>query len=202
VASPLYPDVPLAPGVPPVLRDGQSSAVVQPLTGDDTAALAQYGPQWGIFTASGALAIEPDSFVALEVLSEYRISDYPVEGGQFESYNKVRVPYDLRLVVTKGGNDVSRLAFIAALDALIASLDFFSVATPDATYTTVNPLHYDFRRSAEGGVTLITADIQCRQVRADAKIAFTNSQTPSGTATVNDGPVQTTTAPADVGMPR
>lgn len=202
MANPLYPDVPLAPGVPPVLRDAPTAPVAQPLTSDNTAALAAYGVQWGIFDATGGLAVEPDNVVAFESNREFRIADYPIEDGQFESYNKVQVPYDLRVIMSKGGNDLDRSEFLAALDALVHSTSLYSVVTPESSYTSVNAVRYDFRRSAEAGATLLTVEVQCRQVRTTARIAFTSSKTASGSAVVNDGPVQTTAAPANPGAPQ
>jgi hypothetical protein len=202
MANPLYPDVPLAPGVPPVLRDSPAAPPVRPLTSDNAAAISQYGPQWGIFDATGGLAVEPDNIVAFEANSEFRIADYPIENGKFESYNKVQMPYDLRVVMSKGGNDLDRSEFLAAISNLVGSTLLYSVVTPDSSYTSVNAVRYDYRRSAEAGATLLTVEVQCRQVRTTARIAFTSSKTASGSAIVNDGPVQTTSAPANVGAPQ
>lgn len=200
--DPRFPNVPQTAGVPPVLRSGAATPTPpKPLTNDNTAQSPVKGPQWGIFTSTGKAVLAVDNIAAFEIRNGYQISDYPIEGGTFESYNKVKIPYDLTVTVTKGGKDLDRLKFQNDLDALIGSIDFFTVITPDKTYFPINPIEYDFRRTSESGVTLLTAEIHCRQVRVSASIAFTNSKEPSGAATVNDGPVQTSAPPTDTGKP-
>ena len=201
-ADPQYPDVPIAPGVPPVLRVIQPPPLPNPLTSDNLKQSGTAAAQWGIFSSTGKAVLDVDSVIAFENATDYTISNFPVEGGKFESYNKVQVPYNLRIVVTKSGKDIDRMNFQKALDDLCASTDFFTVVTSDKTYSPVNPIGYNFQRNAQQGLSMLTVEIRCMQVRVDTAIAFSNSKEPSGAATVNDGPVQTTAPPADTGAPR
>ena len=199
MANPLYPDVPIAPGVPPVFTNPAiTDAAVQPLvippapplTADAPNVAAQNSATWGLFTSAGALALAVDSIVAVEPGREFRISDYNTEEGGFQSFNKVATPAETRVTVAKGGNATERQAFLAALDTMIEALDVYSVVMPDQTLTNRNLTHYTYSRTAEKGVQLLLVDLHLEEVRQSATAAFTDSQQPSGTDASQTGPVQ------------
>ena len=75
-----YPNVPDAPGVPPVPRDGPAPAPPAAATEDaPTPSSAITGPQWGIFNADMSPAIVGESVVSVAKVAESKISTYPVE---------------------------------------------------------------------------------------------------------------------------
>lgn len=158
--------------------------------------------KWGIFDAQNKPVITADSVVAVDYRKEYRIADFPVEGGAFASYNKVATPFEIKVTLAASGKGTllssllsggaisailtgatpsadGRKTFLAALDAACANLALVSVLTPEATYSPVNITHYDYRRSAEAGATLLLVDVWCNEVRVTAKRA------PFGTLAVN-----------------
>ena len=205
-----FPDVPAFPGVPQVFRGpnnpvtgGLSDTIggvrmgdgAQPLTSDaDIVVTAQ--TKWGIYTPDGELALAVDSVFRLEPSREFRISDYPVEDGGFQSYNKVATPGETRITVTKGGPPAQRQAFLNALDALIESTDLVTVLTPDESFLDRNLVRYDYVRSAESGATLLILELMLIEVRQTAVAEYTKSKKPSGADTVNGGPVQPETPTA------
>lgn len=146
--------------------------------------------QWGIFDSGGTAVVTGDSVEAFEEAKEYRVANYPLEQGAFESFNKVEVPQDVRLTFKKGGTLADRTAFLTSLDTALKSLELYDVLTPEATYTSVNIVHRDMRRTADKGATLLTVDVGLQQVRTTAQTTFTNSKDPSAAGTVNAGPVQ------------
>jgi hypothetical protein len=175
-------------------------------------------PRWGIFTASGAPAFigAQDSGLLAQVISflgptaqsvgavgfrsEYRISTAPQEQGAFQSYNKVQMPFDGRVTYRVGGTQAQRSSFLQQVIAAEASLDLFSLVTPEITYPSVNITHHDYRRTASAGLTLIEVDIWVEEVRVSGTTQYTNSNTgsPSGSDAVNGGAVQPL-SPNDVG---
>lgn len=195
LANPLFPDVPALPGVPPVFRGplnpaGTSSRPPPALTADSLGS-TPVAAAWGLYNVDGTVALKVDSIVTLEPSREYRISDYPVERGGFASYNKVALPGELRVAVTKGGSDADRNAFLTALDVLVATRDLLNVVTPDTAFTDVNLVHYDYHRASDGGATLLRVELHFVEVRQSAKSKFSDSKAPSGADLKNDGPVQT-----------
>lgn len=156
-------------------------------------------PSWGIFDQAGipviatspAAAAVADSVVAFDFRREYRISDFPVEAGGFSTYDKIRWPFDARLIFTKGGSLQERQAFLAAIDALIASLALYTVVTPEVYYASATITHYDYTRRAESGATLIVVTVWMREVIPAPAPQFSNTREPSGADPVNGGTVQT-----------
>lgn len=143
-------------------------------------------------TKSGRPVLTPDSVLSLEWHGEERISDYPVQNGQFVSYNKVKVPFDLRIVMTcQGlnyvqdalkpvtqsldqalsniglafGQPMSRDAFLRQLDTMLDSTDLYDVVTPDKVYSNVNLVAYNHAKRNDEGGTLIIAELMFREVR-------------------------------------
>lgn len=143
--------------------------------------------QWGLFL-NGEPVVVSDNVISFEFKQDYRTSNYNQEEGAFETYNKVQTPYDVRLRFSTGGNAADRQAMLESIDAVVASLDLFDAVTPERVYTSVNPIHQDYRRTARDGVGLLTVDVYCTQIRVTATPQFANS-TPTG----NTGSANTTT---------
>lgn len=192
MTDPIYPDVPFAQGVPPVLRrDPFALGVTVPKLTSDGPGLKDGGlTRWGLFGQAGALALEPDSIQAMEYQREFRIADYPIEEGGFESYNKVATPYDIRVTMTKGGKVPDRKDFLDQVELILASLDLYTVVTPERNYQNVNIVRADYRRNAEHGATLLTVELHGIEVRTSASIQFsagTPGQQIVGFGTTADG---------------
>ncbi len=194
MVSPLYPNVPKFPGVPPVFRSAANPVSVgaspSPLTADQISGSTATAAAWGLYRSGGAIALQVDSIVKVAPQREFRVSDYPVEQGGFQSFNKVAMPGDLRVTVTKGGTDSVRQGFLVTLDQLMETTELFNFVTPDSAFLDRSIIHYDYERTNDRGVTLLTIEIELLEIRQTAKSAFTNSKAPSGDGTVQGGPVR------------
>lgn len=140
----------------------------------------------------GTPVITPDSVLSLEWRGEERISDYPLMDGTFSSFNKVKVPYDLRMVMTcQGlnyvqevlqsvtqqidqalgnlglafGQPMDRPAFLQQLDAMLDDTNLYDVVTPDKVYKNVNLVSYNHAKKNDEGATMIVAELLFREVR-------------------------------------
>lgn len=195
-----FPDVPIAPGVPPLARAaGVVFDVISLLTQDAVSIFDSLGPQqWGLFL-DGVPVITADSVVSFGYKEEWRIPTYPIEGGSFESYNKVQMPFDVRMRFATGGSIAEKEAFLASVAAVIGSLDLFDAVTPEMVYQSVNPVHYDYNRTASNGVGLLVVDLWCEQVRVTASSQFTDStKSPDAEPQVSGGTVQPVAATSSV----
>jgi hypothetical protein len=204
--SATFPNVPDAPGVPPVQRSDAEPADQMPMDAQDGSgdeAGADMARQWGLYTQDGDLAAPADNVVSLELDIETRISDYPVAPNNdtpqqtigFASYNKVIVPYDIRLIMSKGGSVEDRQAFLGAIQDASQSTTLYDVITPECVYLDVNVVGVRMMRSADRGAGLLTLEVALRNVRQTAKLSFTNTAQPSGNSPVNNGSVQAQPAP-------
>ena len=190
--KPRFPAVPVAPGVPPVLRQaGAIQSTVVQLVADVGQIAALFGaPQWGIFTTAGAPVIAADTVLDVEYRQENRISAAPQEQGAFLSYNKVADPFPARVTLPQGDTADSRTAFLNEILDAQASLDLYTLVTPEITYPSVNVTHHDYRRTSVSGVTLLAVDVWVEQVRVTGTSQFSNTQQPAGADQVNGGTVQ------------
>ncbi len=186
-----FPNVPPVPGVPPVPRD-PSNPIGLPslLTSDDPSAIdSPTDTPWGLFL-DGDSVVEADNVVSFEYKQDWTISTYPLEKGAFESYDKVQVPFESRIRFSRGGSESDRQAFLDSIAAIAGDMNLYDAVTPEEVYTSVNIQHYDYERTSQNGVGLITVDLWVMQVRVTAQQAFSNTKDPSGASPQNGGTVQ------------
>ena len=131
--------------------------------------------------------------MAVDYKQGWHIADYPIEDGDFASYNKVATPFDAKVTFTQGGTESDRAAFLAAIEAAAASLALYNVVTPEKTYLNANIEHYDYRRTSRNGVGLLMVDVGLVEIRQVATTTFTQTAQPSGADQVNGGTVQAIT---------
>lgn len=203
MAGPVFPDVPKVPGVPAVARSlvNPGNATEPQLTEDSITVTATAKNQWGVYTKAGALALDPDTIAAVGYDAEYRIADYPIEEGGFESYDKVALPFQNRVIMSKGGTLAQRRDFIKAVEELRSGLDLYSIVTPEWTYIGVNIVRVGIDRSREQGAGLITVELQLQEIRQSATSSFSATRDPASADAVSNGSVQpqaTTTDTAGV----
>lgn len=176
MADPQYPNVPDAPGVPPVRRRDTVDAGLPLAKEKASIAQANLAGKWGIYTQGGSLVIEPDNIAGFEYSVDYRIADYPLEKGAFETYDKVAMPFDTRVVMSKGGTLAERTTFLKTLESLQGTLDLYNVVTPEKTYLNVNIAHVSMSRTSDRGTAMLTVEVQLREIRQTATAAFTKSE--------------------------
>ena len=152
-------------------------------------------PRWGIFK-DGAPALQYRTILKFDYRRDFAIADYPVEEGGFQSYDKVQLPFDVRLTLASGSSEEERQALIESVDEEAASLDLLDVVTPEKTYTSCNISHHDFRRTAGNGVGMVAVDVWFVEIRATAAATFSDTKTPGTQGQQNVG-VQQPTEPAE-----
>jgi hypothetical protein len=184
------PVVPIAPGVPPLVRDGPAPPSPPLLTGDTITTVGVTStPQWGLFL-NGAQVVFPDSVVTFEFKQDWDLLDYPVEDGGFETYNKVKTPAEIRMRIATGGGQNNRTALLDVVSQLAETEDLYDVTTPEVSYLDYNIENYSYRRSSDSGVGIIIIDVHLRQIRVVEQPQFSNTAAPSGADAVNEGAVQ------------
>ncbi len=198
-------NLPDVDGVPAVNFAPGAEQGIELLDSDSALGLPNSASQWGVYR-NFAPVVLADSVIDLSLKKEWSLSDAPQEKGAFETYDKVILPYDVRIRFSAGGSLANRTAFLASIEAIAGDLNLYDVVTPESVYTSVNVVHYDFKRTASAGLGLITVDIWLLQVRvvngsqtSDATNPNSGTGTgetaaPSGADAVNGGTVQTTPA--------
>lgn len=147
-------------------------------------------PSWGIYNAGGGLAIIPDSIVRVDYEREWAIASYPQEQGAFQNYNKVQIPFENRVQITKGGSIAEKKSFIDALESIAASLDLFDIITPEQTFFNVNVYKIEASRSADSGASLLIYDVLFQEIRISATANFADTKNPNSANPTALGTVQ------------
>jgi|ERR1019366_2591077 hypothetical protein len=192
---------PNLPGVPALSRKNVLAAVVTVAAPLINNLLDLLKPVWGIYDATGlTVVIKPDSFLSVEYRNEMQVSNYPIEHGAFSSYNKVRTPNIVELKITKGSaltavgtsSHVSdRDSFLKKLDQLTASLDLYTIKTPEAEYINMNLEQYDYRREVKNGAGIIIASLRFVEIiEASVLLGSSTPQNPSAQAPIDNGMCQ------------
>ena len=187
-------NVPNVPGVPPLSSYGANNITL--LVEDAVSVvLGTLGaPQWGIYL-NGVAVLSYDNQVSFSYKQDWKISTYPVEQGSFQSYDKVQLPFDVRVRLNCSGPVAQRQAFLSTLDAMSNTTQLFDVHTPERTYANCSVSHIGFDREATAGAAMIQADIWFQQIRLTQAATFQNPQNPADTGQINSGTVQTSTLP-------
>jgi len=200
IPLPPFPNVPFLPGVPQLVR----SALFQPANTITLGSQAQRGlwassqivSVWGIFDSNGNEVVVPDNIYAFNDRQEWRVSDYPVEDGGFGSYNKVIVPFENMVRLTKGGSLSERTAFLKSIDTIAPLTTLYQLRTPEKTYLNVNVLRVDLTRRSSEGAYFLEVDITFRNVRqqnpqySSTAANTVKAQNPAALPAINRGTVQ------------
>lgn len=215
------PNVPNVPGVPTLSSYGAgivtlvTSTVLSPL----------FGPSkniWGLFDQNNNAVVVASNVVTMDFRQDFTIADYPIEGGiaaggaasSFLSYDKVTVPFEVKLRFSQGGGAsaianlaselgvqlpsffgaagtglTQRQAFLNQIEAISGTTQLFNAVTPEKVYPNVNVVHYDYHRAAEQ-VGIIVVDIWCQEVLLTEAAEFSNTQAPNGASPVSNGTTQ------------
>jgi len=193
MADPQYPDVPAVKGVPPVFRKSGTTAAakIPALSKDGPGVAASSRVTWGLYKTDGTIALAVDNIAMVEPMREFRMSDYPTEDGGFQTFNKIATPGEVRVRVTKGGSDADRATFLSRLDTMLETVaQLFSVVMPETTLINRSVVRYDYERTAQKGLTLLSVEITLVEVRQSVASAFSDSKAAEGTAQVLGGPKQ------------
>jgi hypothetical protein len=220
------PNVPNLPGVPPLASYGASN--ISLVVADVIIGIRSFIPTWGIYfnglpiitpanlftqqispilsavstiaSLFGVANILPviASMVEFEYAKDAPISSYKQQSGGFQSYDKVQMPFDVKVKLACGGSPSQRQAFEGTLDGLLSSTTLVDILTPEKVFTSVNCKHVSFVRRADNGANLIVADVWFEEVRVTSTSTFTTTQVANAAGQQSIGNVQPQTPDPDV----
>ncbi len=200
VATPQFPNVPVLPGVPQIARSLLFPPSPPPTIG--TAATSgnlwqssQSAPVWGVFDSNGNQVVAPDSVQEFGWRQENRVPNFPVQAGQFSTYNRVGLPYESSVTLTKGGDLTSRSTFLQQIDALIAqsNINLYTIRTPEKSYLSVTVNRAELARRGKDNAFYFDVELYFTQVNQVAaqysttQTATNNASVPSAIPPANQG---------------
>lgn len=125
----------------------------------------QFPVQWTILDTAGQQAFDFDVFMQQNVKTEVKITQMPVEGGSFVSYNMVQAPTEINCVLARQGRSDELNVYIDALFEMVNSTDLVSVVTPDREYRNMKLVSLSFDRTIDTGSDVIFAECSFQEVR-------------------------------------
>lgn len=141
VPLPPFPNVASLPGVPQLARSLLIQALAPPVLGfaanpDVLWQATQAAPVWGVFDSNNNLVVNADSVQSFDWRKENRIPNFPIQQGEFGTYNRVGLPNETSVVLTKGGTLAERTAFLQQVDALVdqKNISLYTIRTPEKSY--------------------------------------------------------------------
>lgn len=181
-------------GIPALLTAKASTLPYSILTGDMISGIGYTtAPTWGIFSGGSAI-ITADTVLNIDYKQEWVLSDFPLERGAFETYDKVATPYDVRVRFLAGGSDSKRAALLSSIEAIAGDYNLYDVVTPEVVYLNCNVRHYDYRRTTQNGVGILAVDVWLVEVRVQGSTTVGQTASASGSPAYNGGVVQPTDA--------
>lgn len=211
------PAVPNVPGVPSL-----SSYLSIPSPGLLIGAISSFFPGlqpslWGIYSQFGipliTSALSPLSNLILggavlnfsildfEYKRDWSISNYPVEEGGFQSYDKVQLPFDVRMRIAAGGSVSNRASLLALVESIANTVALYNVVTPEEVYLNCNVSHFDYKRTSVNGLGVLIIDIWLMEVRVTSTSAFSNTISPTSANQQGLGNVQAIPFVSSSGLP-
>lgn len=157
-------------------------------------------PPWGLYL-NNTMVIQADNVVQMDYDQNWSISDYPVEQGGFESYDKVALPFDGRFRFSRGGDVLTRQSLLASIADVAGTTQLFDLVIPEKTYPNVCIMRQSYNRKADAGLGLMIVDVWVQEIRIAPDAAFsttpgvnpiTNASTASGQSAVDGGQVNGT----------
>lgn len=166
IPLPRFPQVAQLPGVPQLVRANQAINTIQLAAGAIQKFLGSPSKQlvWGVFDQDGNAVIQPDSYQGFDNQNRWKISQFPIQDGDFQSYNKVVIPRTITLKLTQGGSLQQRSTLLAAIQAISADTNLYNIISPEGTYLNFNCEGSTLRRMGRDGAYFF----------ADLDVHFTN----------------------------
>jgi hypothetical protein len=138
--------------------------------------------------------ISPDSVMELDLNADSQVNSHPVEQGGFSAYNRVQEPITIRLMLACQGKNMTRSAFLSALDDLREGTQIVTVSTPDASYPNMVLRGYSYKKQSDRGAVTIWADTTWVEERSrNVAVSSPPTSQAQGAAVENGGSVQPAT---------
>lgn len=201
VVIPQFPNVANLPGVPQLARSLIIEALAPPVLGfaANPSVLwhaTQSAPVWGIFDENNNLVVQADSVQDFGWRRENRIPNFPVQQGKFSTYNRVGLPSETSIVMSKGGDLTSRSIFLAQIDAIVnqQNIALYTVRTPEKSYPNVSVTRAELSRRGSGNAYYFDVEVyfieiadEVAQYSSTVGTPTNNASVPSAIPTTNQG---------------
>lgn len=159
-------------GVPVIIP---ANSAISPLVSAASSALAPFAEIAGLLGLPNLLPVVA-STIEFDFSQEWAIATYPVEGGQFQSYDKVQMPFECRVQLASGGAPSQRQAFI---NSILAIAGGSPLGASSLLSTILSPITQNISQALNGLASTLTGGILSGAISPP----LFDLQTPEGTFT-------------------
>lgn len=184
-------------GAPPPAGTVNTSST--PSVPSPTVAPPAFASIWGIYDSSGNKLFDVDTCLSVDLKDPSKVSDFPVELGSFNSYNKVKEPLEAKVRLGVGGM-AKIAALLTALRTAVSSVNLYDVWTPEYIYQSCTVVTGSCKRTEKEGRNLLEVLIDLKEIRqvgtqyttsAVSPITSKKASQPSSSSKTSSGKAQT-----------
>ena len=121
--------------------------------------------EWTIIDEDNQTTIGFSGFMDIDVRNEGQALSYPVEKSSFADYNKVQSPLEIRVNLSKQGDDSEIESIINQLDDYQQKAVLLSVSTPSMLYEGMTLESYSYKRTNNQNTCLLVTELVLKEVR-------------------------------------
>lgn len=153
IPLPQFPNVEQLPGVPQLVRANQAINTVQLAVGAVQRLIGSASNKnvWGIFDQSGNAVIKPSSYLGFSNTNSWKIASFPLQDGEYNSFNKVVNPPEILLRIAQGGSLQDRTKLLVQLKTIAGDTKKYNIIVPEGIYLNYNIEKYTIRRMGASG---------------------------------------------------
>jgi hypothetical protein len=194
VPTPPFPNVPALPGVPQLARSLLFAATTPPMLGfaanpDVLWRSTQTSIVWGVYDDNNNLVVNADSVQDLGWRKENRMPNFPIQLGQFGSYNRVGLPEETSVMLSKGSANgeglAARRAFLQQIDAIAdqQNINLYTIRTPEKSYFNASVTRAEMSRRGTANANYIDVELYFIEI-APVAAQYSTVATPTNNASV------------------
>lgn len=130
-----------------------------------------------------------DSFYDFDFNKENAVANYPLENGEFASYNKQKQPFNVSITLIKSGLTIpyAKKRFISDLRKYSDNPLLVDVITPHGSYLNCTLSGLSFKNNPDENNDLIMAKVNIKEVQFFLTEAFGNVKTPNAAKRFSQG---------------
>jgi len=144
-------------------------------------------------STTGAIALEFSGMASIQPSGRAQITNAPVEGGKYQSINKVKEPSIVRCSIIISGltglsGDIpnifdltftSQSSALTTIKEMLSSAKTYDIETPKETLQSYDLVDHDYSVDSQHGISLLTVYLAFQEVMQQMEVILSGSQSAS-----------------------
>lgn len=147
-------------------------------------------PTYAILATDGSNALEFSGMVSVSPSGRASVTTAPVEGGSYQSINKVREPSRIQCSVVISGLSgysgsvpdifdltlTSQSSTLSTIKTMLESANTYDIETPKAMYESYDLVGWSYRVTSQTGVSLLTVNLEFQEIIQQMEVQLSGAQ--------------------------